>query len=94
MCFDVLLFNCFVVTARSELRKVLFLALSVTFLFVYEIPRESPNGFAPTSQGRRVWSLARTSLKVKVNFGRLRAVYVSKKIVALVVNCVQFTALV
>jgi len=29
------------VTARNELRKVLFLALSVTFLFVYEIYRES-----------------------------------------------------
>jgi len=28
------------VTTRSELHKVLFLALSVTFLFVYEISRE------------------------------------------------------
>jgi len=46
--------------ARSELRKVLFLALSVTFLFVYEISREPPNGFATNSQRRRVWSLART----------------------------------
>jgi len=27
-------------TTRSELRKVSFLALSVTFLFVYEISRE------------------------------------------------------
>jgi len=27
--------SAFVVTAHSELRKVLFLALSVTFLFVY-----------------------------------------------------------
>jgi len=27
---------------------------------------EPLNGFAPNSQGRRVWSLARTSLKVKV----------------------------
>jgi len=33
-------------TARSELRKVMFLALSVTFLFVYEISREPLNGFA------------------------------------------------
>jgi len=58
-----------VITARSKLRKVLFLALSVTFLvflFVYEISREPLNGFAPNSQGRRVSSLARTSLNVKV----------------------------
>jgi len=56
----------FVFTARSELRKVLFLVLSVTFLFVYEISPELPNGFAPNSQRRRVWSLTRMSLKVKV----------------------------
>ena len=56
---------------------------------VYEIPREPLNGFAPNSQGRRVWSLARTRLNVKVKdqghqgqndifgpFGGLRAVYV------------------
>ena len=30
----------FVFAARGELRKVVFLALSVTFLFVYEISRE------------------------------------------------------
>jgi len=52
--------------ARSELRKVVFLALSVTFLFVYEISQEPLNGFAPNSHGRRVWSLARKSLNVKV----------------------------
>ena len=34
--------------------------------FLYEICRERLNGFAPNSQGRRVWSLTRTSLKVKV----------------------------
>ena len=34
------------------------------------------NRFATNSHGRRVWSLARTSLKVKVNLGGLRAVYV------------------
>ena len=55
------------VTARSELRKVLFLAPSVCgFLFVYEISREPLNGFAPNSHGRRFWQLARASLKVKV----------------------------
>ena len=53
------------ITASSELRKVLFLALSVT-CFVYEISRESLNGFVPNSHGRRVWSFAQTSLNVKV----------------------------
>jgi len=45
------------------------------------------NGFAPNSQERRVWSLARTTLKVKVNFGSLRAVYVWKNIFAIVNFC-------
>ena len=35
------------------------------FLFVYEMSRETLNGFAPNSHGRRVWSLAQTNLKVK-----------------------------
>jgi len=52
------------------------LALSVIFLFVYKISRESLNGFAPNLQRIRVKSLDRTNLKVKVNFGGLRAVYV------------------
>jgi len=49
--------------------KVLVLALSVTFLFrlfVCEISPEPLNGFVPNSQGRRVWSLRRMSLNVKV----------------------------
>jgi len=60
-----------IITARSdavntELRQVLFLAPPVCgFLFVYEISRKPLNGFAPNSRGRRVWSLARMSLKVK-----------------------------
>jgi len=66
-------FTKIVITARSELRKVLFLAQSVTFLFVYEISREPLDGFAPNSQGRSVWSLARMSLKVKVKDQRSRA---------------------
>jgi len=38
----------FILTARSELRKVLFLALSVCrFLFACEISLEALNGFAP-----------------------------------------------
>jgi len=37
------------------------------FVYVYLlISREPLNGFAPNSQGRRIFSLARTSLKVKV----------------------------
>ena len=41
-------------------------AASLCFLFVYEISQEPLNGFASNSHGRRVWSLARTTLKVKV----------------------------
>ena len=36
------------------------------FLFLYEIFRKRLNGFAPNSHGRRIWSLARTSLNVRV----------------------------
>ena len=55
-------------TARSELRKVLFLAPSVCgfLLVVYETSREPLNGYAPNSHRRRVWSLAWTSLEVKI----------------------------
>jgi len=69
-----------------------FGAVCLCFLFVYEIYREPLNGFAPNSRGRRIWSLVRTTLKVKVKaqglrspgtkngifgpFGGLRAVYV------------------
>jgi len=52
-------------TARSELRKVLFLTPSVCVLLC-EISWEPLNGFAPNSQRRRVWSVAWKSLKVKV----------------------------
>jgi len=78
-----------VFTARSELRKVLFWALSVTFLFMYDIPRDPLNGFAPNSQGKceRVRSLAWTNLKVKANFGGLRVVYTWKNAFAL--HCVS-----
>ena len=43
-----------------------FRAASLCFLFVNEISREPLNRFAPNSYGRRVRSLARTSLKVKI----------------------------
>ena len=49
------------------------MALSVTFLFAYEISRQPLNGFAPNSQGRRVWFLARTSFNVKVKGQRSRS---------------------
>jgi len=61
------------ITARSELRKVLFLSPSVCFFPVYETSREPLNGFASNSHGRRVWSLGRTSLKVKVKGQRVRS---------------------
>ena len=60
----------FIFTACSELHKVLFLALSVTFLFVFclymKYLRELMNRFVPNSHGRRVCSLAQASMKVKV----------------------------
>jgi len=39
---------------------------AVTFLFVHEISREPLNGFVPNSQRRHTWSLACTSLNIKV----------------------------
>jgi len=58
-------------TTHSKLHKVQFLVLTVPvpfvgFLFVNQIYPELLNRFPPNSQGRRVWSLARTSLNVKV----------------------------
>ena len=52
---------------------MLFLALSVTFLFAYEISRQPLSEFAPNSQRRRVLSFARMSLKVKVKGQRSRS---------------------
>jgi len=46
--------------------KVLFVATSVTFLFVPQISGKPLNGFAHNSQGRSVLSLAWTSLDVNV----------------------------
>ena len=76
-----------------ELRQVLFLALSVTFLVVYEISPELLNGFAPNSQGtegKRVWSLARTSLSVKVKGQRSRSPRTKQHFSALLVVCLWF----
>ena len=39
-----------IITALNGLHKVLFLTLSVTFLFVYEISWELLNEFVPNSQ--------------------------------------------
>jgi len=58
----------------------------VTFSFVYEISPEPLNGFAPNSYGTRVWSLARTSLKVKVKVTRDKKTAFS----ALSAACAQF----
>jgi len=41
--------------------------------FVYEMSREPLNGSAPNSHGRRVWSLARMSLKVMVKSQKSRS---------------------
>ena len=56
------------------------------FWFMCEISQEQLNGFAPNSRGRLVWSLARTSLKVKVTFAGL-GVVCFEKIFALVFGC-------
>ena len=76
------------VTARSEIWKVLFLALSACD-FLYEIFREPLNGFAPNSHGRRVLSLARTSLKVKVG-QKSRSPGTKRHFSALSAGCVLF----
>jgi len=48
------------------------LVLFVFCLLVTHISRERLNGFAPNSQGRRAWSLARSNLKVNVKGQRSR----------------------
>jgi len=63
-----------------------FGAVSLCFLLVYEIFREPLNGFAPYSHGRRVLSLAWTSLVVKVKITRGKKWHFS----ALLAACVQF----
>jgi len=57
---------------RPHASKVLLFVLSVIFLFVPQISREPLNGFAPNSQGIRVWSIARTRLNVMVKGQRSR----------------------
>jgi len=49
------------------------LLLSSYFLLVYEMYREPLNGFAPNSHERRVYSLTRISLMVKVKDQRSRS---------------------
>jgi len=44
---------------------------SETFLFVHDVSREPLNGFVPNSLGRRIWSLARTNLNVKIKGQRV-----------------------
>ena len=83
------------ITAHSELRKVLFLAPLICgfFVCVWHVSGELLNGFVQNLHRRCFWSLAWTSLKVKVTrdksgiflpFGSLRAVYVWWNIFSLI----------
>jgi len=56
-------------TALSERRKVLLFGAVYDFLCMKYL-RELPNRFAPNWHRRRVWSLARATLKVKVKVTR------------------------
>ena len=60
------------------------------FLFVYEIYREPLNRFAPNSHGRRIWSLAQTSLKVRVKGQRTMSPGTKTAFSALLAVCVRF----
>ena len=63
-----------IIVACSQLRKVLFLVPSVcVFCLCVKYLPETLNGFAPNSHGRRVWSLIRIFLKVKVKVQRWRS---------------------
>jgi len=64
--FALVRFCLWYISALLHTSKVLFLAPSVTCLFVPQISPEQLNGYAPNSHGRPIWSLARTSLNVKV----------------------------
>jgi len=77
--------------ARSELRKVLFLAPSLCGFFVctWNISGTA-NWFAPNSHKRRVWSLARRSLKVKGKGQRPRSPAKKRHFSALSAACVRF----
>jgi len=70
--------------------KVLFLALSVTFLVVYEVIRELLDGYVPNSHERCVWSLDRTSLNVKVKGQSSRSPGTKTEFSVLWTACVRF----
>jgi len=57
---------------------------------VYEISREPLNGFAPNSQGRRVLSIARKSVNVKVKGQRSRSPGTKMAFSSLSAACVRF----
>ena len=67
-----------IVTTSSELCKVLF--WRCLCCLCVQISLELLNRFVTNSQGRRVWSRAQTSLKVKVNFGSLCSLCLEKHI--------------
>jgi len=77
-----------IITARSEVQKVLFLVLVVCGFCLSEISPEPLNRFAPNSHGRRVWSLAWTSLKVKVKGQGHQGQ--KRHFLALLAACMQF----
>jgi len=64
-------------------------SLACSFLFVYETSREPLNGFGPNSHGRRVWSLAGTSLKVTVRRKRSKSPRQKQYFSALSAACVR-----
>ena len=77
--------------AVNCVRSCFWRCLSVTFLFVHEISREPLNGFAPNSQGRRVWYLAPMCLNAKVKGQRARSPGTKKRpFSALSASCVRF----
>jgi len=90
-CFVRVLLANALITARSELRKVLFWRRqSVVFLVVYEISRGPLIGFAPNSHGKRVLLPRSESLKVKIIGQRSKSPGTKIVFSALSVACVQF----
>ena len=61
------MYGCHLSASNRQTQLSAFSAIAeLLFLFVYGTSCEPLNGFAPNSHGRRVWSIAQTSLKVKV----------------------------
>jgi len=68
------MYGCHLSASNRQTQLSAFSAIAeLLFLFVYGTSCEPLNGFAPNSHGRRVWSIAQTSLKVKVKDQRSRS---------------------